>query len=91
MEMYLGECGVYIIIMIGRWSCDAFLLYIRKQAKQFSHNVSSRMLHFQFHHHVLDKETRFLNMIKDNTISQTMLRQERILSAEWHSNPVCQQ
>ena len=30
MAMYLGECPVYTIMMIGRWSSDAFLRYIRK-------------------------------------------------------------
>ncbi|KAL7467158.1 hypothetical protein ACHAXS_007407 [Conticribra weissflogii] len=52
MSMYLGECPVYIIMMIGRWSSDAFLLYIRKQVKQFSHNVSRWMLTFDTHNHI---------------------------------------
>ena len=47
MSMYLGKYPVYTIMMIGRWSSDAFLLYIRKQVKQFSHNVSIRMLRFE--------------------------------------------
>ena len=54
MAMYLGECPVYVIMMIGRWSSDAFLRYIRKQVEQFSHNVSSRMLRFELHRHVTD-------------------------------------
>jgi len=53
MAMYLGECPVYVIMMIGRWSSDAFL----KQVEQFSHGVSSKMLHFQFHRHVPDGVT----------------------------------
>ena len=52
MAMYLGECPVYTIMMIGRWSSDAFLRYIRKQVEQFSHNVSCKMIKFQFHRHV---------------------------------------
>jgi hypothetical protein len=28
MEMYLGEIPVYTIMLIGRWSSDAFLHYI---------------------------------------------------------------
>ena len=28
MAMYLGECPVYTIMTVGRWSCDAFLCYI---------------------------------------------------------------
>ena len=56
MAMYLGECPVYTIMMIGRWSSDAFLRYIRKQVEQFSHNVSRIMIRFQFHLHIPDME-----------------------------------
>ena len=44
MAMYLDEVPVYTIMLIGRWSSDAFLLYIRKQVEQFSRNVSKRMI-----------------------------------------------
>ena len=56
MAMYLRECPVYIIMMIGRWSIDAFLRYIRKHVDEFSHNVSRIMICFQFHHHIPDLE-----------------------------------
>jgi hypothetical protein len=36
MEMYLVGVPVYTIMLIGRWSSDAFLCYIRKQVEQFS-------------------------------------------------------
>ena len=52
MSMYLGEVPVYTIMMLGRWSSDAFLRYIRKQVEQFSHNVSRKMIKHQFHRHV---------------------------------------
>lgn len=58
MAMFLGECPVYTIMMIGRWSSDAFLRYIRKQVEQFSHNVSRRMIQFQFFRHVPDLAPR---------------------------------
>ena len=54
MAMYLEEFPVYVIMMTGRWSSDAFLRFIRKQVEQFSHNVSSRMLRFELHRHVTD-------------------------------------
>ena len=54
MQMYLGECPVYTIMLIGRWSSDAFLRYIRKQIEQFSHNVSKRMIIFTSHRHIPD-------------------------------------
>ena len=56
MAKYLGECPVYTIMMIGRWSSDAFLRYIRKQVDKFSHNVSHRMIRFQLHRHIPDLE-----------------------------------
>jgi hypothetical protein len=52
MAMYLGEVPVYTIMVLGRWSSDAFLQYIRKQVEQFSHNVSKKMIKHQFHMHV---------------------------------------
>ena len=54
MAMNLGECPVYTIMMIGRWSSDAFLRYIRKQVEQFSHNVAQRMLRFFTDRHIPD-------------------------------------
>ncbi len=46
MAMYLGGL-VYTIMLIGQWSSNAFLWYIRKQVMEFSHNVSKRTLTFQ--------------------------------------------
>ena len=62
MAMYSGECPVYTIMMIGRWSSDAFLRYIRKQVEQFSHNVSSRMLRFEMHRHIPDMAPRIFHL-----------------------------
>ena len=52
MEMYLGEVPVYTIMLMGRWSSDAFLRYIRKQVEQFSRDVSKRMLNVRSFRHV---------------------------------------
>ena len=52
MAMYLARVPVYTIMLLGRWSSDAFLLYIRKQVEQFSHNVSVRMIENQHFTHV---------------------------------------
>ena len=52
MAMYLDNVPVYTIMIIGRWSSDAFLRYIRKQVEQFSHNVSSRMIKHQHFYHI---------------------------------------
>jgi hypothetical protein len=44
MAMYLAGVPVFTIMLIGRWSSDAFLRYIRRQVQEFSSGVSSRML-----------------------------------------------
>jgi hypothetical protein len=44
MAMYLNDVPVYTIMLIGRWSSDAFLRYIRRQVQQFSTGVSARMI-----------------------------------------------
>ena len=44
MAMYLDGVPTFTIMLIGRWSSDAFLRYIWKQVEQFTHKVSSRML-----------------------------------------------
>ena len=62
MGMYLGECPVYTIMMIGRWSSDAFLRYIHKQVERFSHNVSERMVRFMSHNHIPDYEPRISHL-----------------------------
>ena len=54
MAMYLGECPIYTIMMISRWSSNAFLRYTRKQIEQISHNLSCKMLRFKTHRHIPD-------------------------------------
>ena len=44
MSMYLTGTPVYVIMLIGRWSSDAFLRYIRRQVQEFSTGVSSNMI-----------------------------------------------
>jgi hypothetical protein len=44
MAMYLAGVPVYSIMLLGRWSSDAFLRYIRKQVKEFSNGISKKML-----------------------------------------------
>ena len=44
MAMYLAGVLVFTIMLIGRWSSDTFLRYIRRQVQEFSSGVSSRML-----------------------------------------------
>jgi hypothetical protein len=58
MAMYLGKCPVFMIMLIGRWSSDAFLRYIQKQAMEFSQNAAKRMLACQNFRHIPDVYTQ---------------------------------
>jgi hypothetical protein len=44
MGMFLVGTPVYTIMLMGRWSSDAFMRYIRKQVLQLSHGISTKML-----------------------------------------------
>ena len=52
--MYLNGVPVYTSMLLGRWSSDAFLRYIRKQVTEFSNNVSRKMVKNPVYHHVPD-------------------------------------
>ncbi len=58
MAMYLGERPIFMIMLIGRWSSDAFLRYIRKQVMEFSQNVAKMMLLCLNFRHIPDIHTR---------------------------------
>ena len=52
MAMYLNGIPVYTIMLLGRWSSDSFLRYIRKQVTEFSNNVSKQMIQNPAYHHI---------------------------------------
>jgi hypothetical protein len=55
---------VFTIMLMGRWSSNAFLRYIRKQVKEFSHGVSSKMIrneNFFTIQNTVTNETRLSN------------------------------
>ena len=54
MAMYLNGIPVYTIMLLGRWSSDAFLRYIRRSATEFSNNVARKMTQKTVYHHVPD-------------------------------------
>ncbi len=58
MAMYLGECPVFMIMLIGRWLSNAFLHYIHKQVMEFSQNVAKKMLLCQNFRHIPNIHTR---------------------------------
>jgi hypothetical protein len=68
MGMYLAGAPVYTIMLLGRWSSDAFMRYIRKQVISMSHGVSSKMISFEefytvpdFVHNAADGDLRTRN------------------------------
>jgi hypothetical protein len=44
MAMYLANVPVFTIMLIGCWSSDSFLRYIRRQVQEFSSGIASRMI-----------------------------------------------
>jgi hypothetical protein len=54
MAMYLGGVPVFTIMLLGRWSSEAFLWYIHKQVQEFSKGVSQRMTtNINFYNHFI--------------------------------------
>ena len=50
MAMFLDNTPVFLIMLVGRWSSDAFLKYIRKQVLETCKGISSRMIKNDLHH-----------------------------------------
>ena len=44
MALYLSKRAISTIMLLGRWSSDAFLLYVRRQVQEFSAGVSADMV-----------------------------------------------
>jgi hypothetical protein len=44
MAMVLSGTPVFMVMLIGRWKSDAFLVYIRKQIAEFTSSVASNMI-----------------------------------------------
>ncbi len=85
MAMYLGKCPVYTVMLIGHWSGDAFLRYIRKQVMEFSHNVSKRMLKFQNYRHIPNFEHQIHADDPQVAMIQTMPRRDEMLVVIRHN------
>jgi hypothetical protein len=47
MSMFLSSTPVYTIMLIGRWSSDTFMRYIRKQVIASSHGIFKKMLTYE--------------------------------------------
>ena len=76
MGMYLAGTPVYTIMLMGRWSSDAFMRYIRKQVLTMSHGISSKMITYEefytvpdFVHNAADGDLRTRN---NNNLASTI-------------------
>ena len=76
MGMFLAGTPVYTIMLLGRWSSDAFMRYIRKQVLNMSHGVAAKMIAFEefytvpdFVHNATDGDLRARN--RNNLASTT--------------------
>jgi hypothetical protein len=73
MAMYLGGVPVFAIMVIGRWSSNAFMKYIRKQIKEFTFNVSKKILTMQHFRHIPNKASNNPNKKEYGGLASLML------------------
>jgi hypothetical protein len=84
MQMYLGKCPIYTIMLIGRWSSNALLQYMRKQIEKFSHNISHWILTFMSHRHIPDMKPRCVSHLDPRQWNNpNKPRQGEILVVTW--------
>ncbi len=67
MAMYLAGVPVFTIMLLGGWSSDAFLRYIRKEVQEFSNSVSSKMI----------RSEKFFTISESHTSSDLLLAVSR--------------
>ena len=59
---------MYLIMLMGRWSSNPFLCYIRKQVERFSHNVSAKMIKNMFHQYIPTLSTMTIRVPRQRNI-----------------------
>ena len=52
MALFLAGVSPYVIMLLGRWSSDAFLRYLKKQVQEFNKNLSHLMTQTPAFHYV---------------------------------------
>jgi len=78
MAMYLNGIPVYTIMLLGRWSSDAFLLYICKQVQEFSHGVSSKMINTPSFYTIPDEQANIEDPQSYHNIHNTATQPHQI-------------
>ena len=96
MALYLSKRLISTIMLLGRWSSDAFLLYIRRQVQEFSAGVSADMVSQESfftipdldEHDTMDPRTRnsqsFANTISLNGPNAATAHVKRPAMHAWH-------
>jgi len=96
MALYLSKRAISTIMLLGRWSSDAFLLYIRRQVQEFSAGVSADMVSQESfftipdldEHDTMDPRTRnsqsFANTISLNGPNAATAHVKRPAMHAWH-------
>ncbi len=82
MSLFLMNHSVDKIMLLGRWSSDAFLVYIRPQVMEWTNNMSSDMIHLDSYFDAWES--------RKNPPSNPRTRHRRF-NAERSSNPVTMQ
>ena len=94
--MFLSGTPVYTIMLMGRWSSDAFMRYIRKQVLSLSHGIAAKMLTYEqfytvpdFVHTAADGDTRHrsnTNLATTMNFNGTHVNLRRGLHPTFHLN-----
>jgi hypothetical protein len=96
MGMFLSGTPVYTIMLMGRWSSDAFMRYIRKQVLSLSHGIAAKILTYEqfytvpdFVHTAADGDTRHrsnTNLATTMNFNGTHVNLRRGLHPTFHLN-----
>ena len=57
MAMFMDDTPVFMIMLMGRWSSDAFLKYLRRQVLEFSKGMSRRMVKNEYLYSIPNHQT----------------------------------
>ena len=90
MALFLGGVSPYIIMLLGRWSSDAFMRYLRKQVEEFNLQLSNVMIeNSDFHYTSQSADTRSSRSTLLQQNNGTRLTGEAIQSAfaVWPDEP----
>jgi hypothetical protein len=90
MALFLGGVSPYIIMLLGRWSSDAFLHYLRTQVEEFNPKLSNIMInHSEYHYVSQQQDPRPQHSVSLQHHHGTRLHGEAIQSAfaVWPAQP----